>query len=59
MGDRKSDEELAKNIGVKFYQCEVNGTFPRLATIERKTKETLFCRIQSRNPSSPTSHNRS
>src|SRR3989344_1957178 len=40
VGDRKSDEELAKNIGVRFYQCEVNGTFPRLATIERKTKET-------------------
>ncbi|MDO8593946.1 MAG: bifunctional histidinol-phosphatase/imidazoleglycerol-phosphate dehydratase HisB [bacterium] len=40
VGDRKSDEELAKNIGVKFYQCKVNGTFPRLATIERKTKET-------------------
>src|SRR3989338_5741889 len=40
VGDRKSDEELAENIGVKFYKVEVNGNFPRLATVERKTKET-------------------
>ena len=40
VGDRKSDEKLAKNIGVKFYQTEANGNFPRLASVERKTKET-------------------
>lgn len=39
VGDRKSDEELAKNIGVRFYQVEVNGAFPRLASIERSTAE--------------------
>ncbi len=40
VGDRKSDEELAKNLGVKFYQVEVNGSFPRLGSIERNTQET-------------------
>ena len=40
IGDRKSDEELAKNIGVRFYQVEVNGAFLRLASIERNTAET-------------------
>ncbi|MFA5750790.1 MAG: bifunctional histidinol-phosphatase/imidazoleglycerol-phosphate dehydratase HisB [Candidatus Paceibacterota bacterium] len=40
VGDRKSDEELAKNLGVKFYQVEVNGSFPRLGSVERNTKET-------------------
>jgi imidazoleglycerol-phosphate dehydratase/histidinol-phosphatase len=40
VGDRKSDEEFAENIGVKFYQVKVNGSFPRLGSIERKTKET-------------------
>ena len=40
VGDRKSDEELAKNIGVRFYQVEVNGNFPRLASAERNTAET-------------------
>ena len=40
VGDRKSDEELAKNLWVRFYRVEVNGSFPRLGFIERKTKET-------------------
>jgi len=45
LGDRKSDEEFAQNIGVRFFQTEVNGTFPRLASIERNSKETqIFVR---------------
>ncbi len=40
VGDRKSDEKFAENIGVRFYQVEANRIFPRLASIERKTKET-------------------
>jgi imidazoleglycerol-phosphate dehydratase/histidinol-phosphatase len=43
VGDRRSDEDLAKNLGVRFYQVEVNGSFPRLGFIERKTKETEVC----------------
>lgn len=42
VGDRKSDEELAKNIGVRFYKAETNGSFPRLAFVERVTKETTI-----------------
>jgi len=40
VGDRKSDADFAKNIGVRFYEMETNGTFPRIASVERATKET-------------------
>ncbi len=40
VGDRESDSELAKNIGVRIYRTDTNGKFPRIATVERATKET-------------------
>lgn len=40
IGDRKSDEEFAKNLGIKFVKVLPNSVFPRLAAIERITKET-------------------
>ena len=40
VGDRKSDVDFAKNIGIRFYEMETNGTFPRIASVERETKET-------------------
>ncbi|PIQ68129.1 MAG: histidinol-phosphatase [Candidatus Taylorbacteria bacterium CG11_big_fil_rev_8_21_14_0_20_46_11] len=30
VGDRASDEEFAKNIGVRFIMAETNGTFPHI-----------------------------
>ncbi len=45
LGDRKSDREFAQNIGVRFFQTGTNGSFPRVATVERKTTETeIFLR---------------
>jgi imidazoleglycerol-phosphate dehydratase/histidinol-phosphatase len=40
IGDRQSDAEFAKNIGVRFVQMETNGRFPRFASLRRTTKET-------------------
>lgn len=40
VGDRESDGEFAKNIGVKFYSMATNSSFPRIASVERGTKET-------------------
>ncbi|MDD5040804.1 MAG: bifunctional histidinol-phosphatase/imidazoleglycerol-phosphate dehydratase HisB [Candidatus Peribacteraceae bacterium] len=40
IGDRKTDEEFAKNIGVRFVRMETNGRFPRFASLRRKTDET-------------------
>lgn len=40
VGDRQSDVDFATNIGVRSYRMESNGTFPRIASIERTTKET-------------------
>ncbi len=30
VGDRTSDEEFAKNIGIRFIKAETNGTFPQI-----------------------------
>jgi imidazoleglycerol-phosphate dehydratase/histidinol-phosphatase len=40
VGDRQSDKEFAKNVGIKFYSMTTNSTFPRIANLERNTKET-------------------
>ncbi|MDP3965192.1 MAG: bifunctional histidinol-phosphatase/imidazoleglycerol-phosphate dehydratase HisB [bacterium] len=40
VGDRETDVEFAKNIGIRAYKMESNGTFPRIASVERATKET-------------------
>jgi len=40
VGDRDSDAKFAKNIGIKSYVMTTNSTFPRIATLERNTKET-------------------
>jgi imidazoleglycerol-phosphate dehydratase/histidinol-phosphatase len=29
IGDRKTDEQFAKNIGIRFINMETNGTFPK------------------------------
>jgi len=40
IGDRDSDKQFAKNLGIKFYQTNTNSSFPRLAELERNTNET-------------------
>ncbi|OGG62481.1 hypothetical protein A3C21_01440 [Candidatus Kaiserbacteria bacterium RIFCSPHIGHO2_02_FULL_59_21] len=42
VGDHDSDEEFAKNIGIRFYRMETNGAFPRFASLKRETKETAI-----------------
>lgn len=40
VGDRKSDAEFAKNIGVRFFEMATNSSFPRIGIVSRETKET-------------------
>lgn len=40
IGDRKTDQEFACNIGVKSFWMETNGRFPRIAARKRITNET-------------------
>lgn len=40
VGDREADMEFAKNVGVWGFRMETNGTFPRLASVNRRTDET-------------------
>ena len=40
VGDRETDMQFAKNIGIAGYLTETNTVFPRIATVERDTKET-------------------
>ena len=40
VGDRESDAAFAKGLGIRFYKMQTNGTFPRIASVERATKET-------------------
>jgi imidazoleglycerol-phosphate dehydratase/histidinol-phosphatase len=40
IGDRDSDVKFAENLGVKAYIMATNSAFPRIATLERNTKET-------------------
>ena len=39
-GDRDSDKQFAKNLGVRFVRMETNGRFPRFASLRRTTRET-------------------
>jgi len=46
VGDRETDIELAKNIGVRGFLKPNNSPFPRIASFERKTSETeIFAQI--------------
>ncbi len=40
LGDRATDLGFAKNLGVQGFKMDTNGTFPRLAFLERSTRET-------------------
>lgn len=40
VGDRESDAQFAKNIGLRFYNMPTNSNFPRIGTLERNTNET-------------------
>lgn len=40
LGDRDTDLEFARNIGVAGFKMMTNSSFPRMASLSRKTKET-------------------
>lgn len=40
LGDRESDMEFARNIGVPGFKMMTNSRFPRIASVIRKTSET-------------------
>lgn len=40
LGDRDTDLEFARNIGVLGFKMVTNSTFPRMAFVSRKTSET-------------------
>ena len=40
IGDRQTDAQFAKNIGVRFIEMKTNGSFPRISAVRRTTKET-------------------
>lgn len=42
IGDRKTDEEFAANIGAKSFRIRTNGMFPRIGFAARKTSETAI-----------------
>ncbi|NIQ38525.1 MAG: bifunctional histidinol-phosphatase/imidazoleglycerol-phosphate dehydratase HisB [Proteobacteria bacterium] len=40
IGDRDADMEFARNVGVWAVRMQTNGSFPRLASVDRMTEET-------------------
>lgn len=40
IGDRKTDQEFANNIGLSYVRMETNGRFPRIGSVKRETSET-------------------
>lgn len=40
IGDRPSDQHLAKNLKIKFIEMATNSRFPRFSLMNRETKET-------------------
>lgn len=51
LGDRPTDAEFARNIGVRGFLMETNRPFPRLASVERVTRETsvfVQCNLDGR-----------
>lgn len=46
IGDRESDIDFARNLGVRSYRIETNSAFPRIASVERLTNETqIFVQV--------------
>jgi imidazoleglycerol-phosphate dehydratase/histidinol-phosphatase len=51
IGDRDADMEFARNVGVWAVRMQTNGSFPRLASVDRKTEETdvfVQCNLDGR-----------
>lgn len=51
VGDRATDMEFAENIGIRGYLMDTNQRFPRIASVERSTKETnvfVQCNLDGR-----------
>ena len=55
LGDRATDAQFAENLGLRSFITSTNAGFPRIATVERKTKETsifVLCNLDGTGVSS-------